>query len=141
MIEVIGAKEILNAIHGLPRQFSDPYLRRVHTRAAIPLVNKIHLLAPVGLTGQLADSIGTVKTSELGGTATGPRTKGGHKGFSGHLNEYGTKKRRTRRGANRGSQPARPFERPAWEQTSGQVEQNIAVILGNDLGQYFRSRV
>src|SRR5688572_21518527 len=104
MIEVKGAKEILRAIQGLPRQFSDPYLRRVHKKAAVVVVNEIHRRAPVGLTGNLADSIGTVKAEGLGGVASGPRTKGGFKGQSGHLNEYGTKKRRTRRGANRGAQ-------------------------------------
>lgn len=141
MIQVIGDKEILKAIIGLPRHLSDPYLKKVHTKAAVPLVNRIHLNAPVGLTGDLADSIGTVKTSELGGTATGPRVKGGYKGFAGHLNEYGTKRRRTRRGANRGVMPKKPFEAPAWEQTQDQVERIIAETLEKDLGSYFRSRL
>lgn len=138
MIQVIGAKEILNAIQGLPREFSDPYLRRVHKKASIPLVNEIHRRAPVGLTGNLADSIGTVKAEGLGGVATGPRTKGGFKGQTGHLNEYGTKKRRTRRGANRGAQPARPFEAPAWKAKENEVEKIIAQELSRDLGTYFR---
>lgn len=138
MIEVRGATEILNVIKGLPRQFSDPYLRRVHTRAVLGLVNRIHLLAPVGLTGNLADSIGIVKTQELGGIAVGPRIGGNYKGFAGHLVEYGTKRRRTRRGANRGVMPAKPFERPAWEQMDSQVEANIAGILEKDVGSYLR---
>lgn len=141
MIEVRGAKEILNAIKGLPAQVSDPYLRRVHTRAVVGLVNRIHLLAPVGPSGDLADSIGTIKTQELGGIAAGPRIGGGYKGFAGHLVEYGTKKRRTRRGANRGVMPAKPFVRPAWEQMDTQVEANIAGILEKDLGSYLRSRL
>lgn len=138
VIELKGYKEILNVVTGLPKQFSDPYLRRVHTKAVIPLVNKIHLLAPVGLTGLLADSIGVVKGKELGGIIVGPRIGGQYKGFAGHLDEYGTKRRRTRRGANRGVMPAKPFERPAWEQTDGEVEQNIAKQLDRDLGQFIR---
>lgn len=141
MIEIKGYKEILSVIIGLPREFSDPYLRRVHRKAVIPLENEIHRRAPVGLTGNLADSIGTVKAEGLGGIATGPRVKGGYKGFSGHLNEYGTKVRRTRRGANRGQQPARPFERPAWEAKDSQVEHNIAKELEKDLGQFIRRKL
>lgn len=138
MIEVTGYKEILRTIQKLPKEFSDPYLRRVHRKAVIPLENEIHKRAPVGKTGNLADSIGTVKAEGLGGVATGPRIGNGHKGFSGHLNEYGTKRRRTRRGANRGEQPARPFERPAWEFKKDTVEQRIADELEKDLGQFFR---
>lgn len=140
-VVLVGYQEILNVVKGLPTQFSDPYLRRVHTKAVIPLVNRIHLNAPVGLKGDLADSIGTVKAEGLGGTATGPRTKGGFKGFAGHLNEYGTKSRRTRRGANRGKMTAKPFERPAWEDTKDEVEGNIAKQLTNDLGSFIRRTV
>jgi hypothetical protein len=138
MIELKGYKEILNVVQKLPSEFSDPYLRRVHKKAVVPLENEIHRRAPVGLTGNLADSIGTVKAEGLGGVATGPIIGNGRKGFSGHLNEYGTKSRRTRRGANRGRQPAKPFERPAWEAKEGQVEQGIATILTKDLGQFIR---
>ena len=141
MIEVKGYKEILAVVTQMPDKLSDPYLRRVHTKAAVPLVNQIHLLAPVGLTGNLADSIGVVKAEGLGGIAVGPRTKGGFKGFAGHFNEYGTKRRRTRRGANRGAQPARPFERPAWDQKEEEVENIIAKNLEKDLGQFIRSKV
>lgn len=139
MIEVTGYKEILNVIQQLPDQFSDPYLRRVHTKAAVPLVNRIHLLAPVGLTGNLADSIGIVKAEGLGGIAVGPRRKGGFKGFHAHNVEYGHKSRRIRSG--KAFVPAHPFERPAWEQTQDQVEQIEANILTKDLGQFIRSKV
>lgn len=140
-VTVTGYKEILNVVTQMPAKLSDPYLRRVHTKAAGTLVNQIHLLAPVGLTGNLADSIGIVKAEGLGGIAVGPRIKNGFKGFAGHFNEYGTKRRRTRRGANRGAQPARPFERPAWDQKESQVESNIAAQLDKDLGQFIRDKV
>lgn len=139
MSAVITGDRVMNVLIGLPKQFTDPYLRRIHTKAAIQIVNRIHLLAPVGKTGLLADSIGTVKAEGLGGVASGPRTKGGFKGFAGHLNEYGTKQRRTRRGANRGKMTAKPFERPAWEQVKVNVEQDIAKQLERDLGSYIRT--
>lgn len=138
-----GDKEIMNVLQGLPRQFTEPYLQRVHAKAVVPLVNKIHLNAPVGLTGNLADSIGVVKAgknnqAELGLIHVGPRRRGGYKGFAGHLNEYGTKKRTTRKGANRGKMMAKPFERPAWDQTKDEVERNIAKELERDLSGFIR---
>ena len=139
-----GDKEIMNVLQGLPRQFTEPYLQRVHTKAVVPLINKIHLNAPVGLTGNLADSIGVVKAgknnqAELGLINVGPRRRGGFKGFAGHLNEYGTRKRRTRDGANRGVMPAKPFEAPAWQDTKDEVERNIAKELERDLGAFIRT--
>ena len=141
MIEVKGAKEILRAIQGLPKQFSDPYLRKVHRKASLVVVNEIHRRAPVGLTGNLADSIGVVKSEGLGGIAVGPIIGGGKKGFAGHLNEYGTKPRRTRRGKKLGVMEAKPFERPAWDAKDSQVEQIIANELSRDLGTYFRQKL
>lgn len=139
MIEVKGYKEILNVVIGLPREFSDPYLRRVHRKAVIPLENEIHRRAPVGLTGNLADSIGTVKADGLGGIATGPRRKGGFKGYHAHNVEYGHKSRSKGRGKS--FVPAHPFERPAWEAKNSQVESIIAKELERDLGQFIRRKL
>jgi len=123
---ITGLKEIYGALNDLPKELSDTKLQKVHAAAAIPLVNRIHRLAPVGLTGNLADSIGIEKPGkknkgELGAIYVGPRRKGGFKGFAGHLVEFGTKARKTKRGANRGVMPAEPFVEPSWEQTKNEV--------------------
>ena len=65
-----GLKEIRAVLEGLPKELNHKLLQSVHAEAAIPLVNKAHLLAPVD-EGILADSIGIEKpninkTSELG---------------------------------------------------------------------------
>jgi HK97 gp10 family phage protein len=143
---VTGLKEILGALNDLPKELSDTKLQKVHAKAAEPLVNKIHRLAPVGLTGNLADSIGIEKPGkknkgELGAIYVGPRRKGGFKGFAGHLNEYGTKPRKTKRGKKLGVMKAKPFEAPAWEQTQDEVEHRIADLLGDDVYRFLRGRV
>jgi hypothetical protein len=145
-VAIKGLKEIYGALNDLPRELSDTKLQKVHALAAVPLVNKIHRYAPVGETGNLADSIGIEKPGsknkgELGAIYVGPRRKGGHKGFAGHLVEYGTKKRRTKRGKNTGTMPKEPFEGPAWEVTQGEVEGNINKLLGDDIYRFLRGRV
>ena len=145
-VQLIGVKELYQCFAGLPRQVSEPILQKIHAKAAIPAVNRIHRLAPVGKTGNLAESIGIVKAGkknvgELGAINIGPRRKGGFKGFAGHLNEYGTRKRSTKKGANRGQMKAKPFEAPAWEQTDTQVENNIEKELKNVLEGYIRKTV
>jgi len=145
-MKVIGLKEIYGALNDLPKELSDTKLQKVHAQAAIPLINRMHRLAPVGLTGNVADSIGTEKSGkknkgELGAIYNGPRRKGGFKGFAAHFSEYGTKKRRHKNGKDVGSMPKKPFIEPAWEQTQDEVEHKIADLLGDDVFRFLRGRV
>lgn len=149
MTTILGAKELHQFLNGLPREFSDPLLQKINTKAAIPLVNKMHRMAPVGLTGNLAASIGVVKSGrnnvgELGQIEIGPRRKGGFKGFAGHFNEFGTKRRRVKKrhpifGYDRGVMPKRPFLEPAWEQTKAEVLGNITKELGKVVTDFGRA--
>lgn len=45
------------------------------------------------------------------------------------LEEFGTGPRRTKKGASRGSAPAKPFMRPAWEQHREQILRDFARYL------------
>lgn len=135
MISVTGLKEIDRVLKELPKQMQHSILSAAHAAAAKPLVEKAKLIAPEGPTGNLVDSIGVSKTSvkkanKLGEVRVGPRRKGGFKGFAGHLVEFGTKRRRTRKGANRGLMRPKPFMKPAFGQTKGQVEKDIALQIG-----------
>lgn len=134
MISVTGVAEIDKVLRELPKQMTHTILGAAHTLAAKPLVEKAKQLAPVGATHNLVNSIGSTKTNvkradSLGEVRVGPRRRGGLKGFHGHFNEFGTKRRRTRKGANRGVMPAQPFMRPAFAQTKLQVEGQIAVQI------------
>lgn len=135
MISVTGVAEIDKVLKELPKQMTHTILGAAHAAAAKPLVEKAKLLAPEGPTGNLVDSIGTVKTNikkadKLGETKTGPQRSGRKKGFAGHLVEYGTRKRRTRKGANRGYMRPKPFMRPAFNQTKGIIERQIGSEIG-----------
>ena len=138
MISVTGVKEIDKVLRELPKQMTHTILGAAHAAAAKPLVERAKLLAPEGTSGNLVDSIGTTKTNikrtnKLGETRTGPRRKGGFKGFAGHLVEYGTKLRKNRKGARRGFMSPKPFMKPAFGMTKFQVEKDIAYQIGRSL--------
>jgi HK97 gp10 family phage protein len=135
MISITGVKEIDKVLRELPKQMTHQILGAAHAAAAKPLIEKEKLLAPEGPTGNLVDSIGVSKTNikranRLGEVRVGPRKKGGFKGFAGHLVEFGTRVRRTRKGANRGKMKPKPFARPAFQQTKKIVEDGIAKQIG-----------
>lgn len=145
-IKVKGVDELKKALAGIEKQFSDKIVRKANTSAAEPLVHEMHRRAPVGLTGNLADSIGIVnekKSKELGAIGVGPRRKGGFKGFAGHLNEFGTKRRRTRgglfsSGANRGVMPKKPFVAPSWESQKDVVLGRVQKELSDQITKYLK---
>jgi HK97 gp10 family phage protein len=111
----------------LPRELDDKETRKVNTKAAQPLIYRMHRLSPVGLTGNLADSIGTESRREVfGGVAVGPRRSGKYKGYVGHLVEFGTKLRLTKKSrAFRGAMRPRPFVEPAFKQTHDDVQKEM----------------
>jgi HK97 gp10 family phage protein len=131
---VTGVKEIDQLMRTWPLDLSDKVLAQAHADAAFPLVAAAHLMAPVGKTGNLADSIGVVKVGikrggEVGQVAVGPRRSGGHKGFHAHFIEFG----KTNRDGTRTS--PQPFMAPAFEQTKAQVEAGIANAIGSRMLQ------
>lgn len=144
MIRLTGHKEIDAVLNGLPDVVNDKLSRVAHTRGAKLTVDRAKLLAPEGPTGNLVDSIGTIATGAksqraLGETFTGPRRKAGYKGFAGHLVEFGTKMRKTKKsGANRGKMTKKPFMEPAWNQTKDKVELAVADELGKALTRFMR---
>lgn len=131
-LSVTGVEEIDAVLRGLPNQFNHRVMQAAHAEAAKPMVYKIHLLAPVGETGRLADSIGIVKTpygraAVIGEIQVGPR-RGRFGGSKAHLSEFGTGPREYN-GANRGVMPKRPFVEPAFEATNKEVLDRISLSL------------
>lgn len=150
MIQLKGDKKLKDSLSGLDNKLSDSLLRKANKKAVVPLVNEIHKRAPVGLTGDLADSIGTVdapkENRQLGAIQAGARRKGGHKGFAAHLNEFGTKRRRVKKrhpvfGFDRGKMPAKPFIEPSWENKKDEVLGKITKELEMQVTNYFKRTV
>lgn len=147
MITITGYKEIDRVLKGLPLQLSDKVLQSAGAKAAKPLVVKEQLLAPEGPTGTLIDSIGIVKggfsnfsagNRELGQVTVGPRRKGRSRAYHAHLVEFGTRRRKTRKGANRGVMPAHPFVRPAFDQTKDAILAGYKEAVGSVLISFMR---
>lgn len=155
-ISVTGVKEIDRVLRGLPKEISHKVQQAAHVAAAKPLVEREKLLAPEGPTGRLVDSIGAVRVplkraDFVGEVNVGPRKRRPYRGHVGHLVEYGTKPRRLRgrgqyrKGTYRGIMPAKPFVRPAFQQTHQQVLRGIknnlakrlAARMKKDLGRAF----
>lgn len=140
MIQVQGLRELQAALAALPLEFNHKALQAAHAEAAIPLVNEAHLLAPVGKTGNLADSIGVEKPSlkrvnEIGQVNVGPR-RGRYKGNHAHLVEYGTGDR-----GRTGVMPAHPFMKPAFEKEKDDVFKNINEILGRKVVSAMKRKI
>lgn len=140
-LSVTGYEQIDAVLRGLPLLYTHKVLQAAHAEAVKPLVEREHRLAPVGNTGRLADSIGIVKPSiqrvmVIGEVIVGPR-RGKFGGQHAHLNEFGTGPR-DYNGANRGVMPAKPFLKPAFEQTNSQVVSRISSSLGQKTYSFMR---
>lgn len=143
-ISLTGYKQIDDVLKGLPSQFTHPIMQAAHAEAAKPMIAKIHQLAPVGKTGNVADSIGSVKlpyskAAVIGEVQVGPR-RGKYKGNAAHLNEFGTKKR-SFKGANRGIMPAKPFVLPGFDATQKQTVDLITISLARKTDAYLKRKV
>jgi threonyl-tRNA synthetase len=145
-VSITGVQEIDRVLRGLEPQLSHQVLSSAHASAAKPLIEKEKLLAPEGPTGNLVDSIGAIKTpfkraNVIGEVTVGPRRSRRHKGHAGHLVEFGTKVRRTLKGANRGLMRARAFAQPAFQATQNIVVNNIATEVGRKLYSFMRRTI
>lgn len=144
-VKLTGFKEVDAVLKGLPLALTDKVFQVAHTKALAPLVEQEKRLAPVGLTGNLVESIGVVKavasslgSRGLGAVSAGPRRRSPYKGFAGHLVEYGTRTRHNRKGANRGRMPAKPFAEPAWQSTKGEVESKVNDEIGKEVVRFMK---
>lgn len=145
-MSVTGVREIDAVLRGLPLQLSHQILGQAHAAAAKPLVEREKLLAPEGPTGNLIDSIGAIKTpikkaNAVGEVTVGPRRTRQYRGHHGHLVEFGTRPRKSRKGVYRGVMPKKPFAAPAFQQTQPVVIKNISTELARKLHSFMRRTI
>lgn len=142
---VTGYKEIDAVLAGLDKQINHRVMQAANAEAAKVLVQKEHLLSPVGETGGLAESHGIVKPSvsragSIGEILVGPR-RGKYKGHAAHLVEFGTKNRKNKSGANRGQVTATHYLERAYNSTIGTVQSKIAQFVGAKLYSFMRRTI
>jgi HK97 gp10 family phage protein len=148
-MRVTGVQEIDAVLRGLPLQVSDKVLQASFADAANrSLVPAAKALAPKGITHNLVESIGVTKepaktlvNRAVGQIQAGPRRKGKYKGHHAHWNEFGTKQRETKSGANRGVMIPHPFMEPAFNQSKGQLEAQINNSIGRKLYAFMRRTI
>lgn len=139
-MDLIGIDKVRNFVRGLPLELNHKLMQATNAEAAVPLVHKIHLLAPVGKTGNLADSIGIEKPSvkratEIGIVHVGPRRTSKYRGYHAHLVEYGTGDR-----GRTGVMPKQPFVKPAFDQMQPTLLSNINNILGKKVKSFAKRK-
>lgn len=144
-VKLTGVKEIDNVLKGMPAQLNHRVLQAAHASALKVTIDQAKLLAPEGPTGNTIDSLGVIKpsfarASDLGLVEGGPR-RGKYKGNTAHLSEYGTKSRATKKGANRGTMPKRPFMQPAWERTKDRVLSSVNNLIGAKLLAFMKRTI
>ncbi|HMJ67588.1 MAG TPA: HK97-gp10 family putative phage morphogenesis protein [Cyclobacteriaceae bacterium] len=128
-ITVTGIKEIDAVFRGLKVEVSHKLLQSANEEAAKPLVDAAHLLAPVGATGNLAESIGVEKprisrVDAVGQVNVGPRRGGKSKGHHAHLVEFG----KTNRDGSKSK--ANPFMHKALDRSIETVKEKFNQIVG-----------
>ena len=147
-IAITGVKELDTALKMMPRALDDKFMTAVNRDRSKPLVQAMKSLSPIGETHNLVNSLGTVKVrkaQELGTVRSGPRQKGGYKGFHAKFIEFGFK---TRKGTGKSKgegkefvQP-KPFIEPAWDATKAQIESglndSIAKVLVRTMRRYLK---
>ena len=114
-------------LEGFFRDLSAVNQRKIFTagfrKAARPLVKTAKANAPVGRTGNLRRSIGTMMMRGGIGIMVGALKQ--RKGWHGHLAESGTTERIRKSGASTGRMPGTQFFERSFDQTSEQVYSDI----------------
>lgn len=136
-VVIVGIEDVRKVIQGMPLIPQHKLMQSINAEAAIPMIWAAHKAAPVGKTGNLAESIGSVKASikrvdAIGLVNVGPRRTRGFKGFHSHLVEYPK--------TNRDGSMSTPkkFMQPAWDQTRNIVVNNIYNLLSGHLVRFMK---
>ncbi len=119
-----GVRELDKLLKKLPERVARNVVRGAVRKAGKVVETEMRTRAPVGPTGNLKASIGQIGVRQPDKRkvvrTVGALRGGGFKGYHAHLVEFGTVK-----------MPARPFIRPAWDQTQGEALK----VMGKELGK------
>ncbi|MBG8552354.1 HK97-gp10 family putative phage morphogenesis protein [Hymenobacter guriensis] len=133
-----GFKEVQQILDALPKKLGPKVISGIMRSAAKPLIERGRELAPKD-DGDLRASLGVLAGRGAGRGSSvyvGPRRSEKYKGYAAHLIEYGTAPRKTESGKSTGSTPARPFWRPAFDQTKDEIieriRKNLRLVLDSD---------
>lgn len=134
-ISIVGVDDVGKALSELSKKIQKDIGLKAVTAALTPMEEAARRLVTVD-TGNLKNSIG-LKTKTYKGGRNIFGIVGARSGFRGpdgrlahkyaHLVEYGHAKK------GGGTVAAKPFMRPAFEQTKGQMQTTLGVVLGQEI--------
>lgn len=115
-LEIVGLERLKDALKDVTPRVANNILRGYIADHARILRSRLRSTAPVGPTGNLKKSI-FMRMRRSRGDTIGAEVYTKGQGYHWHLVEYGTKKRETKAGANRGAARPKPFVRRALSMT------------------------
>lgn len=125
-LELDGRRELEQALLRLTRDLRGEIVTEAILAAGEPIQREAMARAPRGKTGNLAGSIVVEAGSRyIHSVRIGTGAKGPH----GHLIEFGTAKRVTKKGANRGQIAAKPFLKPALDAKKSEARAKFSEII------------
>lgn len=135
-VQLTGFKELSRKLETLGRKRGKVVVRKAVNKAATPMVKAARRLAPVGETGNLKRGLTKAVRSYKAGALIvafigNKRGQGG--AAHAHLVEFGTVERYHKSGKSVGAMPAKPFMRPAFDQTKDQQLSILAREIGAGL--------
>jgi HK97 gp10 family phage protein len=124
-------RRMREAFRRLPSKVGRKYCRKAVTEATKPLRQELRRITPKGRTGNLRKGIAQQFKYSPRGAGLFKYRLGFDRKKAPHalLLEFGTKKRRTKKGANRGRGPTLKFFRRYMEAKAANVGQRIAAAL------------
>lgn len=140
-MKLIGAKDLERSLLALPERLQKSTIDRALMRAGMPIAaDAASRVNRAGGKPDVADKITVSKTlsrRQRRGTKKEDGTRTVYIGVRpaphAHLIEFGTGPRYTKAGAYRGSMPANPFMRPAWDAGWRPALDDIGKIIGEEI--------
>jgi HK97 gp10 family phage protein len=144
-IDTRNLKKLTDFFDSLSREDQTKVWMTAYRKAAKPLLAAARANVPEGRSGmrrgrphaggQVKRSLGMVEEPDKIAVNIGARLTGSpsNRGWAAHFTESGTKVRRTKKGANRGSTSAKWWMKSAWDQTEEEVNNNIHKEWENEI--------
>lgn len=144
-IDTRNLKTLTDFFDNLSKEDQAKVWMTAYRKAAKPLLAAARANVPEGKSGmrngrphaggQVKRSLGMVEEPDKIAVNIGARLTGSpsNKGWAAHFTESGTKVRRTKKGANRGSTPRKQWMLSAWNETEQEVNDNIHKEWQNEI--------
>jgi HK97 gp10 family phage protein len=135
-LKLAGFKEMDLVLRDLPTSTAKRVAQRAMTKALQVTADAANGMLPKGMPPVIVNkklNKSQAREFRAEDTDTSQTTFVGSPSPRAHLEEFGTGPRQHKSGKSTGMMPARPFMRPAWDQTKDQVLENLGAELRSEI--------